>query len=135
MYIDEPWLLMRWESAHQCVFLEWKAFATSKEFQRALTMALEIVRARQAANLVTDAREMELVSGEDQRWIRYTWAPLAIAAGLKRIAVVEAKQGLAKFGIDAMFSGRRTTGVQMDSRTFESLADAMTWVDGARDRA
>lgn len=36
LYIDEPWLLMRWDGDHQCVFAEWKTFATSGEFQGAL---------------------------------------------------------------------------------------------------
>ena len=94
-------------------------------------MALEVVRDRQGANFVTDTLELEAIGDEDQRWIRYTWAPLAIAAGIKRIAVVEAKHGLAKFAIDEMFKGRRDTGSQLQSRTFDSLADAMKWVSEA----
>jgi len=35
-----------------------------------------------------DTRKLELVSDEDQRWIRYTWAAPAIEAGIKKIAVV-----------------------------------------------
>ena len=131
VYLDEPWLLLRWDSEHRCVLAEWRAFTTSREFQRALTTALEVVRDRQGANFVTDTLELEAIGDEDQRWIRYTWAPLAIAAGIKRIAVVEAKHGLAKFAIDEMFKGRRDTGSQLQSRTFDSLADAMKWVSEA----
>jgi hypothetical protein len=127
VYLDEPWLLLRWDSDHRCVLAEWRAFATSREFQRALTTAVEIVRERQAASFVNDTRELESIGDEDQRWIRYTWAPLAIAAGIKRVAVVEAKHGLAKFAIDEMFRGRRDTGSQLQSRTFDSLADAIKW--------
>jgi hypothetical protein len=61
IYVDEPWLLLRWDRDHQCVFAEWKAFATSMEFQSA-------------------------------------WAPLAIKAGIKKIAVVMAPHGLSKMG-------------------------------------
>lgn len=122
---------MRWDSDHQCVFAEWKTFATSGEFQGALTRVLEVIRERTAVNFVTDTRNLESVSNEDQRWIRYTWAPLAIAAGMKRIAVIEGKHGLAKFAIDAMFRGRRDTGSQLQSRTFDSVAEAMKWVAGS----
>jgi hypothetical protein len=122
---------MRWDSDHQCVFAEWKAFATSAEFQGALTRVLEVIRERAAVNFVTDTRNLESVSNEDQRWIRYNWAPLAIAAGMKRIAVIEGKHGLAKFAIDVMFKGRRNTGSQLQSRTFDSVAEAMKWVAGS----
>src|SRR5260370_42598605 len=44
IYVDEPWLLLRWDREHGCVFAEWKAFATSMEFQGALTKALEVGR-------------------------------------------------------------------------------------------
>lgn len=132
VYVDEPWLLMRWDSDHQCVFAEWKAFATTSEFQGALMRVLEVLRERHAVNFVTDTRNLESVSTEDQRWIRYTWAPLAIAAGIKRIAVVEGKHGLAKFAIDEMFRGRRNTGLQLDSRTFDAVDDAMKWMAGER---
>jgi hypothetical protein len=130
VYLDVPWLLMRWDSEHRCVLAEWKGFATSREFQGALTRALEIGRERQSFSFVNDTRKLELVSDEDQRWIRYTWAPLAIASGLKRIAVVIAAHGLSKMAIEEMFGGRRNTGEQLQSRTFDSLEDAMKWVAG-----
>ncbi len=43
-----------------------------------------------------DTRKLELVSDEDQRWIRYTLAAPAIEAGIKKIAVVMAPHGLSK---------------------------------------
>ncbi len=131
VFIDEPWLLLRWDREHRCVFAEWKAFASSKEFQGALTKALEVGRERQPFSFVNDTRGLELISDEDQRWIRYTWAPLAIRAGVRRLAVVIAPHGLSKLAIQEMFRGRRDTGEQLQSRTFDSLAEALSWVEEA----
>lgn len=125
VYVDEPWLLMRWDGEHHCVFAEWRAFATSREFQGALTTALEVVRERQAVNFVNDTRQLDVISDEDQRWLRYTWAPMAAASGLRRVAVVIAEAGLSKIAIETMFKGRRRTGLQ--SRMFGSLEDALSW--------
>ena len=130
LYVNQPYLMMRWDSDYRCVFAEWKAFATSDEFQSALMKTLEVLRERHGVCFVTDARKLEVVSDEDQTWIRYTWAPLAIAAGLERLAVVEARHGLAKFAIDKMFKGRRKTALQ--SRIFDSMEDAMKWVSEAQ---
>jgi SpoIIAA-like len=127
--MDEPFLLIRWDQEHACVFADWKGFATSSEFQRGLTKALEAVRERQAVNFVSDTQELESISDEDQRWIRYTWTPLAATSGLRRVAVVLAPTGLSKMAIQTMFKGRRRTGLQ--SRTFDALADALRWVGEA----
>jgi hypothetical protein len=128
IYIDEPWLLMRWDSEHNCVFAEWKAFATSTEFQGALMKALEAGRSRPGFGFVNDTRKLELISDEDQRWIQYTWTPLAIEAGVRRIAVVMARHGLSKMAIERMFRERRNRDNRLQSQTFESVADAFKWV-------
>jgi hypothetical protein len=121
--------LIRWDQEHRCVFADWKGFATSSEFQSGLTKALDVVKERQAVNFVSNTQELESISDEDQRWIRYTWAPLAATSGLRRVAVVLAASGLSKMAIQTMFKGRRRTGLQ--SRTFDALADAMSWVGEA----
>jgi hypothetical protein len=71
---------------------------------------------------------LELVSDEDQWWIRRTWAPLAIDAGLKKIAVVMAASGLGKMANEYMFNGRTNTDAHLVSRKFDSVADALNWV-------
>ena len=130
--MDEPWASVRWENDHDCAVVEWKAFATHAEFQRALTMALEMLREHGAECLVNDARHLESMSAEDQRWVRYNWAPLAIKAGVKRIAVVIAGHGLSKMAVEGMFGGQRNTGDLLQSRTFNSVADALAWLGEPR---
>ena len=127
VYVDKPWLLLRWDRESRCVIAVWKAFATTSEFQGAMTKALDVHRERQAVCFVNDTRHMELVSDEDQRWIRYSWAPMAIAAGVKRIAVVLAAHGLSRMAIEGMFAGRREAGALLDSHSFDSLDQAMEW--------
>jgi len=128
VYVDEPWLHMRWDPQHRCVFAEWKAYATSSEFQGALTKALEAGRQHHAVSFVNDTRGLELVSDADQWWIRHIWAPAAIAAGLKRIGVVMAQHGLGKMAIDGMFQSRPNRGDALQSRKFDSVAAALDWV-------
>src|SRR6478736_4898530 len=100
IYVDKAWLHMRWDSEHDCLFAEWKGFATSAEFQAALLKAVDVIRERNGAAFVNDIRKLELVSDEDQRWLTTTWPPLVIAAGLKRLAIVMAKTGLSKMAVE-----------------------------------
>ncbi|HEV3101537.1 MAG TPA: hypothetical protein VG426_04260 [Candidatus Dormibacteraeota bacterium] len=136
VYLDERWLLMRWDSEHKCLLAEWKGFATSAEFRGALLKAIDVIRDRNGAGFVTDTRKLELVSDDDQRWLMSTWPPLAIAAGLKRLAIVLAKTGLSKMAVEDMIKAGAAQAERepaagdpaFQSRTFESVAEAVQWV-------
>jgi hypothetical protein len=122
---DEPWLSIRWDGQHSCVYAEWKGFANSVEF-RASTMAiLDAIRKQNAAGLVSDNRRLEGVADPDQLWLRDTWMPLAVAAGVKRIAVVLPHHGLGKLASEEII-GRFGKTVFV-TRTFSEPSEATEW--------
>lgn len=41
VYADQPWLYIRWDNEHKCVYSEWKAFANSAEFRAGLMKGLQ----------------------------------------------------------------------------------------------
>jgi hypothetical protein len=93
---DERWLRIDWDPEHSCVYAEWKAFANSSEFRASTTKILDAIRARRADSFVSDNRRLEGIADQDQLWLRDTWVPMAVAAGVKRIAVVVPHHGLGK---------------------------------------
>gem|GEM_PF-833687 len=122
---DEPWLSIRWDGDHKCVYAEWIGFANSVEF-RASTMAiLEAIRQKSSAALVSDNRRLEGVADADQLWLRDTWMPLAVAAGVKRIAVVLPGQGLGKVASEDIIS--RFGNTVFVTRTFTIVSEATKW--------
>ena len=126
VYLDERYLLIRWDSDHGCVYAAFKSFATSVEFRDGAMKIIEAIRARRTAALISDNRKLEGVSDADQGWIQDTWVPLAEAAGLKRVAVVLAHSGLGKFVSEQILS--RLTKEDFVTRTFDTLAAANKWV-------
>jgi hypothetical protein len=56
---------------------------------------------------------------------------LADSSGLKRIAVVVALHGFAKFGVEAIINivGGRT---RLEVRLFNSIDDATSWIDKSK---
>lgn len=125
MVLDEPWLSIRWDRVGRCVHAEFKSFATSAEFRAGTTQILEALRARGATALVSDNRRLEGVTNLDQLWLRDSWLPLAVAAGIKRIAVVVRRRGLGKFATDAIIDKFGKTAFQ--THVFESLPEALKW--------
>ena len=85
-----------------------------------------MIRARKATALISDNRRLEGVANLDQLWLRDTWMPLAVAAGIKRIAVVTPPRGLGKVATEAIISKFGKTA--FETRMFDSLPDAVKWV-------
>lgn len=126
VYIDEPWLLMRWDRAGRHVHSEWRGFANSAEYRAALLKGIEAVKDPGAVAYLSDARKVKVIVEDDQRWVKEIWLPLAIAAGLKRIAVVTSASGLGKATVEDMRGMGDDAGLQ--SRSFDSVAAAVKWI-------
>ena len=125
IYLDEPYLSIRWRSVPQILYAEWKGYATSAEFRAALLKGVQAIREHHVVGYVSDARRAKLVLTEDEKWAREVWLPQAVDAGLKRMAIVTASAGLGKMAYDDAVSAMDSHGLSM--RTFDSVASATTW--------
>ena len=126
VHADHPYLSILWDRQNSCVRAEFKSFATSAEFRSGTTEILDAIRERHAGSLISDNRRLELVTSEDQLWIRDTWVPLAVDAGLKRIAVVVAHHGLGRYASQEIIN--RFPNMVFVTRTFDSVDEAVKWV-------
>jgi hypothetical protein len=129
VFSDEPWLSIRWDDEHKCVYAEFKGFANSSEIRASAMKILEAARSKHCTLLVSDNRGLEGVANADQLWLRDTWMPLAVAAGIKRIGVVVAPRGLGKLASEEIIGKFGKTAFV--TRTFGSAAEAIKWVAGA----
>jgi hypothetical protein len=126
IYVDEPWQTLRWDDVHKCVHSEWKAFANSAEFRAGLVKGLQAAGDHHAARYLSDTRKVKVIVNEDQEWVRDTWAPLAVAAGVKRVALVTAQSGLGKLTTEEITRMVDTKGLAM--RHFATVAAAREWL-------
>ena len=124
-YLDTPYITIRWRSIPQILYAEWKGFATSAEFRSALLTGVRAIREHHVVGYVSDARKARVVVPEDELWGREVWLPQAVAAGLKRMAVVTAAAGLGKMAYDDAATAMDSHGLSM--RTFGSVDMATTW--------
>ena len=126
VHSDDPWLSVTWDGEHRCVHAEWKAFANSSELRLGGKKILEAIRSHNATSLVSDNRRLEVMKGDDQSWYSDVWTPMAVEAGLRRIAVVLAPQGMGRFASEEILS--RIGNRDFATRTFESVPDALEWI-------
>ena len=126
IYLDEPWVSIRWDGVHHFVHTEWKAFANSVEFRSALMTALDAIRERGAAGYLSDTRNIKVVVPKDQAWANEVWIPLLVAAGIQRFALVTAESGLGKLTVEEVIKLVDNRGLRM--RSFGTLSEAQEWL-------
>ncbi len=127
MYVDEPYLSIRWDGVHQHVHTEWRAFANSAELRSGLLKGIRAIKEPRVATYVSNARKVKL--HEDQTWVKEIWMPLAVQAVLRRLAFVTAPTGLGKLTVEDVAGLIDDHGLQ--SPTFDSMAAARQWVSEA----
>jgi hypothetical protein len=126
VYVDEPYLSIRWDGIHKHVLSEWKGFANSAELRAGLLKGIQAISDNHTTAYVSDARKLRVIVHEDQRWIQEKWMPLALQAGLRRLAFVTAGTGLGRLTIEDVVGLVDHHG--LESRTFSSLDAARHWV-------
>ena len=85
----------------------------------------DAIRAIGASSLVSDNRRLEGVADQDQLWIRDTWTPLAVDAGLRRIAVVVPQRGLGRIASEQILC--QVAMKAFLTPTFTTVSEAMEW--------
>jgi SpoIIAA-like len=125
IFLDEPYISIRWRALPKVLYAEWKGFATSAEFRAALLTGVRAIKARHVVGYVSDARMAKVVVPEDAKWGQDVWLPQAVAAGLQRMAIVTASAGLAKAAYDDAATEMNSHGLLM--RTFHSVEAAIVW--------
>ena len=96
VYLDVPYVLVRWVGDGRWVHVEWKAWANSSEYRAAHEMVLLALRENRASRNLIDATHERVVTDDDQRWLIENWIPRAAAAGRRCTAIVMPKSALGK---------------------------------------
>ena len=130
LYLDEPWVSIRWDAVNNCVHTEWKAFANSAEFRAALMRALVAIKDRHSVGYLSDTRKVKVIVHEDQAWANEVWIPLLAAAGVKRFALVTAGSGLGKLTVEDIIKLVDNRPLLM--KGFATVDEALSWLAGAR---
>jgi hypothetical protein len=72
---------------------------------------------------------MKTIQQSDQEWIDTSWFPRIIAAGLRRMAVVIPKSGLARTNLEDIIS--RVPADKIDVEFFATVAEAEVWISAS----
>ena len=100
VYFNTPGVAsVKWDQAAQLVMVEWEGWADSSEFEELLDAEIRALQQHRGSRVLADCRQQKVLNPADQERANKEWLPRALAAGLKRFAVVLPKSGLAEMNI------------------------------------
>lgn len=126
IHFDAPYLTIHWESDTRCVRMEWKQFTYGETFRRALDHGLDRLRQEQASCWLADCRNLGVLLKADQQWTVEDWFPRALAAGLRRLAIVEPLRVVPTWSVQGIMREVRDPNIQV--AYFSSLEAARAWL-------
>lgn len=116
---------MTWDPASQAVN-SWQGRTTSAEFREVLEAGLNALIEQGGSRWLSDCRNTRAVRQADQDWIHRDWFPRALAAGLRRMAVVSPATVAAQMNYSEIMG--RVSGSSLDVDFFPTVEEATAWL-------
>ncbi|HEY8815950.1 MAG TPA: hypothetical protein VIP57_12700 [Candidatus Dormibacteraeota bacterium] len=118
--------LVRWDTTIHAVVETWEGWADADEFRAILDAGVRAMSENQGSRWLADCRLQRVLKAADQEAGNKRWLPRALAAGLKRFAVVLPASGLATANIQDHL--RAAASKQLDMAYFATLDEAQDWI-------
>ncbi|HUY72969.1 MAG TPA: hypothetical protein VMW11_00490 [Candidatus Dormibacteraeota bacterium] len=126
-YLDLPGVaVVKWDPGLRSVFVELQGWANDLEVEAILDTGLRALTEHHGSRWLADGRNMKVVRQADQEWIIENWMPRALAAGLRRNAVVTAKSGLAMRNLEDMLA--KVPSDRLEVGYFPTVDLAAAWL-------
>jgi hypothetical protein len=111
----------------------WKGFFTRGDiFRGILEKSLTLIQEKKSSALIADAREMKVITLEDQEWVCNNWYPRAIKAGFRKQALIITKDTFNEYSINNIIKNTDLSLVQ--TRYFTKFEVAAKWVQQSSEK-
>jgi hypothetical protein len=126
VYLDTPYVLVRWDADGPWVYVKWKAWANSTEYRAAQEVIILAFRENHASRNLIDSTDRRVVSDDDQKWLVGDWMPRAAAAGRRWTAIVMPKSALGRTIAENIDNQGRSKRNMIEH--FETVEAASAWL-------
>jgi hypothetical protein len=117
---------VRWDQPTETVMVEWQGWANSAEFSALLDAEVRALRDHRGSRLLADCRLQRVLSPADQDRADREWLPRALAAGLKRFAIVLPVSALAAMNLRDRLG--KVSSDSLEIAYFGTVQDARDWL-------
>jgi hypothetical protein len=117
---------VRWEADTATVLVVWEGWADSAEFNALLDAEIAALKEHQCSRLLADCRRQKVLSPADQLRADKEWTPRALAAGLKKFAIVLPNSTLAALNLRDLLA--KVPKHVMEIGYFATVEEARAWL-------
>lgn len=122
--LDEHYVLVQLDEEHKIIEIIWKKFAMSRQYREAIETAYQAILEHNVVGWLSDLSNASVVAMEDQHWMKNVMIPKGVAAGISKVAIVEAKD---------IFSQKFVRSIEASMENFASahfptIEDAREWL-------
>jgi len=115
-----------YEPAIDSVIMEWKGYATSRQFRDGTELMLEILVQNKTFKVLADIKDMAIIGQEDQKWLDTDFLPRATNQGFRVLAVVRPESYFNKVAIESI--SYRIDKNKLAINFFDDTMDAREWL-------
>lgn len=125
-----------YDPAVPCSHIVWHGFATSEEFRAACLRAYALTRTHRLSKSINDARQLRIISLDDQQWFLEEYLPMVVelrlsshyysASLLPKAYFSRWSTDVIEQALDAMH--HHYQGIQTITHYFDNEADARAWL-------
>jgi hypothetical protein len=127
VYFNHPGVaVVTWDATIKAVHIEWQGWADSTEFVALNEAGLRALTEHHGSRFLSDSRNMKVVKQADQDWLSGDLFPRALAAGLRRVALIIPKSALAMMNVDRIADGFLETPLAIEY--FATVSEAREWL-------
>ena len=119
---------VKWDESTSTVVTEWEGWANPAEFSALLDAEVRAMQDHRGSRQLADCRRQKGLRQTDQEKADQDWLPRALAAGLKKFAVVLPTSGLAAGNLKDRL--RKAPEGAVEVRYFATVEEARRWLAG-----
>ena len=128
-YFSSSCATVWWDEESQSVAIQWRHFAFSPDFRQAMDKIVELLVLKKASQVLSDSSKQSVIALDDQDWSNQDWAPRALKAGYRRIAIVMPQNNIiTQMSLKRVMKNVQHFQLETDYDYFNTIEEARTWL-------
>ncbi|MEO9804703.1 MAG: hypothetical protein ABJF04_15710 [Reichenbachiella sp.] len=127
VYLNKPYVQVFWNPLNKILTSRWTGFCTYDEIKAVAQRIIDAVTFEGARKVLYDAREIEVLDEDSQRFIAGDFTKEMIKVGIEYSATVSPTDTFAKFSLDDIQSSIKIPEAS-NNKFFKTVDDAFDWL-------
>jgi hypothetical protein len=124
---SEPYAHVTYYPEQRRLILVWDGNPTTEQYKKPFMAMLEFGRKNPVDSMISDISNQGIINPENRKWFEKEMMPQAVAAGLKRAAIVTSGNAFKLYYINIILSA--VNKFPMTTKLFNKREEAVAWLD------